>query len=180
MMKLSAAQYQNSFWELISSLFPGNRNWGVYGRYKDNSAVWAFMVSSMHVQYFEPHICATQLLYITAIGCHGALDRKVFPFFAANSALTLKLTKLKWTHCDQEGLVWCSWSFTMSPLHVLITFSSILSSADGEFHKYWWNGGENLCVWGCENGKKLHGDVLFWPSTISVCKIHLEKLPRSL
>lgn len=79
------------------SLFPGNRNCSVYGCYKDNSTVWDFMVSSMHVQYFEPHICATQLLY-TAIGCRGALDTKVFPFFAANSALTLKLTKLKQTY----------------------------------------------------------------------------------
>lgn len=57
------------------SLFPGNRNCSVYGCYKDNSAVWGFMVSSMHVQYFEPHISATQILYITAIGCHGT------PFF---------------------------------------------------------------------------------------------------
>lgn len=65
------------------------------------------MVSSMHVQYFEPRICAAQLLYITAMGRHGALDKKVFPIFAASSALTQKLTKLKRTDCDQERLVWC-------------------------------------------------------------------------
>lgn len=80
--------------------FPFTRNGicSVYGRHKDNSTVWD-CISSRHVQYFEPRICATQLLYTTATGCHGTLNTMAFPFFAANSALTPKShqTKLRGT-----------------------------------------------------------------------------------
>lgn len=84
--------FQSGFGELKESDFPFNlgRESAVFMVViKINATVWAVLISSKLLQYFEFCFRVTWVLYITALGCHGAT---VFAFFAAKKAVDCLLS----------------------------------------------------------------------------------------